>query len=918
MPFDNPPDNQSLTTSFSYFFLTFFLLFFFFFLDLSLLLKQEFDAKNAELNQTKAQPMAISPGGQVLPPPPLRPGQKMNTHFSSTQSNMNKLNKSSTTGQFNSVNPLTGPPYQLPVELMNTSLTSGGSGSNNAAMKEGVHYKTVSSLALPPELTSTTSTTTERSQNSRFRTPKPLTTKNKHKEVIPVTDKNIFVRIRTGVRRPRPKSTTSTTTTESSLVDDDNSYSTPSSSLSSSRLSSTPVTSPKFVTTISNDVRFQVESSNRANFTQYSVQPAAPPASSPPENDINELELNSDESRVLFNTSLENSPSDQAGQHNMSSSNIVDDSVSIVPVTRQSTSYRLTTERLAYILIGTCCGLAVLVLIIVAMSVRCKDMCSEYRSWKSAEKAALRWHRHNRRRGGAGLSNGANALPYPMLARSRFNLPRYFRTSIDNAKLRAAPMEAPFPSGNALYANKALGNILHGSKAEGGKGGAENSSGACCHCIDCSSTWFFRNDKHGGWCCQRGYYQPPRRTKLPFGAASSVNTFMPRMDHSSDHLQTNNAHMQSGSECGAAAHEPIGRLQRNASEPNLGDIGDMCFNDLSDSAHGHFGRVAGGFDARLREKANSSGAIPVKVNMSSNPRFSDILGGGNQFSKCRLTKKSLFCQIDDDEEDDDDDDDGDVTTDFSNVFETNFGDEPSKPSRKSNKANHCNRTTGPSHSSVLYSQQKCPNLGLPMKTHKSDQTGGEGNNKLRGHQKRHQSHLPEYYNPSTGKYYFDSTSIAKLPLDAYRNVAVGNTNGESSTIWINSSKLVDKLHRKHQASRRKAADGHHRGHRGEGGEDHRRTGHHHQHDRQTTGGPSGGESSGDGQRNRRHRNHHRSSHHQQQHRSREATGRGGGGGGEQCLTHFDPGLFARLALPGKLPPNEHNFVVWNDTSERLI
>lgn len=876
----SPPDNQSLTTF--YFFIIFFL-------DLSLLLKQEFDAKNAELNQTKAQAMSISPAGQVIASPPTRPGQKLNSHsLSSSQSDYEKLNKTTTSSQFTSANPLTGPPYQLPVELMNSSMATSGNTFNNAAMKEGVHYKTVSSLALPPELTSTTtSATTEKSLNSRSRTTKVPKYKNKQKEVNPVTDKNSFVRIRTGVRRPRPKSTTTTTTTESSLDDDDSS--TPSSS-SNSKLSSTPVTSPKFVTTISNDVRFQVESSNRPNFTQYSEQPTllSPPSS--PENDINELELNSDESRVQFNTSM--GISDEANRQN--SSSIVDDSVSIVPVTRQSTSYRLTTERLAYILIGTCCGLAVLVLIIVAMSVRCKDMCSEYRSWKNAEKAALRWHRHNRQRGAA-------SGPYPMLGRSRFNLPRYFRTSIDNAKLRPTPMEPPFSNGNGLYADKALGNILHGSKAEGASG--ENSSRACCHCIDCSSTWFFRNDKHGGWCCQRGYYQPPRRTKLPFGAASSVNTFMPRMDPS-DLIQTNNAHMQSGSECGAGTHEPIlGRLHRNASEPNLGD---MCFNDQNDNSHAHFGRMVSGFDARLREKANSSGAIPVKVNMSSNPRFSDVLGGANQFSKCRLNQRPLFCEIDD-YEDDDDEDDGDITTDFSNVFETNFGDEPSRPPRKTTKANHCNRTTGQSHSSALYSQ-KCPNLGPPMKTHKSDQTGSEHVNKLRNHPKRHKQHLPEYYNPSTGKYYFDSTSIAKVPLDAYRNGPVGNTNGESSTIWINSSKLVDKLHRKHQASRRNAADGHRSGHRGEGGDGHRRTAHH-QHDRQ---GPSGGESSGDGQRNRRHRSHHRSSHQQS-----TSSGRGG----QSCQTHFDPGLFARLGLPGKLTgmsANEHNFVVWNDTSERLI
>nr|XP_027194955.1 myotubularin-related protein DDB_G0290005-like [Dermatophagoides pteronyssinus] len=61
-------------------------------------------------------------------------------------------------------------------------------------------------------------------------------------------------------------------------------------------------------------------------------------------------------------------------------------------------SYRLTTERLAYILIGSCCALSVICLIIVAMSVRFKDMCDEYRHWKQAEKAALRWQQQQRLR----------------------------------------------------------------------------------------------------------------------------------------------------------------------------------------------------------------------------------------------------------------------------------------------------------------------------------------------------------------------------------------------------------------------------------------------------------------------------------------------------------------------------------------
>ncbi|KAH9410277.1 hypothetical protein TYRP_010035 [Tyrophagus putrescentiae] len=762
--------------------------------------------------------------------------------------------------------------------------------------------------------------------------------------------------------------------------------STPPSTPSTSSPSSTtnrlppPITSPKFVTTISNDVRFQVESSNRPNFTQYKpppLSPPLPPPPPPPSENINELELNSDESRLQFNTSLHDMPpgSVPPNNHNNNNSSIttaaIDDSVSIVPTRPQSTGYRLTTERLAYILIGSCCGLAVLVLIIVAMSVRCKDMCSEYRSWKSAEKAALRWHRHNRRRRGGGLTGASAGLPYPMLSRARFNLPRYFRTSIDNAKLRPPqpPMElygAGTGGGNSSadpFSDKVLGNILQGEGGEITGSGSVSGAGACCHCIDCSSTFFFRNDKHGGWCCQRGYYQPPRRTKLPFGAASSVNTFMPRfaVDHNGDiktnhhhhhHLQHMDLASGTGDSAGGGSQEPIlGRLQRNASEPNL----DMCFNELNDN-HSLVGR--NGFDGRLREKANSSGAIPVKVNMSS--RFFDDAANHphhhhhhhdhhhqQQSSRFhRSNKGPLFCEIDDDEEEDNDDDGGDVTTDFSNVFETNFDDALGRPPRGKSKTgmtgSHCNNNNN--RTGQQQYNQKC-SVGPPIK-HRSDQTGGDKADHPQRHQHRrhqhnhhshnHQSHShnqhqsgqpTEYYNPSTGRYYFDSTSIAKPPLGAVERSAGGaglnnGMNGESSTIWINSSKLVDKLHRKHQASRRKGGG---EGGGGGGGGGHRR-GHDHGHHRPTTP-----EDSSDGAHRRRPTKYH---HHQQQQQHRSgphhqnqpnhhqqrssASAQFQQQQQQQCHTHFDPGLFARLGLPGKLTGNEHNFVVWNDTSERLI
>ena len=153
-------------------------------------------------------------------------------------------------------------------------------------------------------------------------------------------------------------------------------------------------------------------------------------------------------------------------------------------------TYRLTTERLAYILIGSCCALSILCLIVVAMSVRCRDMCDEYRSWKKAEKAAQRWHRHQYR---------LTAIPPDMS--------RYFRTSFQ-------------PSQEYNRSNLPLTHLPDSHVPLFGP--------TCCHCLNCSSSWLFRDAKRGVWGCTRGYYHPAPRGKLPFGAASTVNTFMPR------------------------------------------------------------------------------------------------------------------------------------------------------------------------------------------------------------------------------------------------------------------------------------------------------------------------------------------------------------------------------------------------------
>lgn len=759
--------------------------------------------------------------------------------------------------------PLAVPPYQLPQSPtympVNTSsmlLPPPFSGHNNENLKEGFHYRPVAvTIPTPTNETSTKKLVNSRRRNSTTTTKRP---KQEGKESERDGEKNTFVRIRTGLRRrPKPKSTT--TTTERTRVAVSLTTALPTSS---TRLPyDSPPSTPKFVSTISNDVRFQVVETSPS-----SVEPMPTAPSGAPEG-INDLELNSDESR-LFNTSL-----DTPSPPMVNTSSVLDDSVSKVP-TKQSTMYRLTTERLAYILIGSCCGLAVLVLVIVAMSVRCKDMCTEYHSWKSAEKAALRWHRHNR-----GLRGfGTDQLPYPA-PRGRFNLPRYFRTSIDNAKLRQPPLGS-FAGGTE---KPSLDNILLGKPPK-----VLPESSSCCHCVNCSSTWVFRNVKHGAWCCPgpgpgQGYLQPPRRNKLPFGAASSVNTFMPRftVDHSGEIKSTRQEHGEMTSSAGSSpAHRPLGRMQRNASEPNL----EMFFTDQdqeSDTGHAwHNQRL----DRRMREKASSSGAIPVKVSKAH--RFND------NTTKCKLVRGKfnsgpVFCEIDDDDDEEEDEgNDHEPAKDFTRIFETNFGEGASHHHQAHNRGHKSKLPSacrGNHHSSTsnLYHQKCLP--PLPSVKHKSDQSA----EKARRHRKQS---LPEYYNPFTGKYYFDSTSIKNAPAASSTKI-----DGERSSIWINSSKIVDKLHRKHQTGRPSHTSG-------AGGQTPR------------NGGPSRPPVTG-----------HRLS------TPGDRTCSGGGNGhhhreqssfpGTHC-SHFDPNQFAHLGVPSRktssgAPDNEH-FVVWNDTNERLI
>uniref|UniRef100_T1KEW5 Uncharacterized protein n=1 Tax=Tetranychus urticae TaxID=32264 RepID=T1KEW5_TETUR len=155
-------------------------------------------------------------------------------------------------------------------------------------------------------------------------------------------------------------------------------------------------------------------------------------------------------------------------------------------------AYRLTTERLAYILIGSCCALSILCLIIVAFSIRCRDMCDEYKAWKKAEKLAMLNYRYQNSHARGRLRSG---LP---------------DTGITSGATRTGQggVEANF------FSHRALGEQDSNLSYPPIKASRPIFGPSCCCCPapgSSASAWHGR----GTETCPRGYFHPCPRGKLP-------------------------------------------------------------------------------------------------------------------------------------------------------------------------------------------------------------------------------------------------------------------------------------------------------------------------------------------------------------------------------------------------------------------
>lgn len=207
------------------------------------------------------------------------------------------------------------------------------------------------------------------------------------------------------------------------------------------------------------------------------------------------------------------------------------------PAKTGSSSSKGTSDRLAFILIGGSCALSVVCLVLAAMSMRCSDMCDDYRSLRNAERAALKLEKHR--------------LKYT----KNHQINRYNRQSADigqsliedlngNSQNSASESEMRnskcLGGGNSNLLNQSQEpiwshsspNKLHQQPALS-YGNKEPSGCRCGNCIShrwlCHDDLMAANKQHLSWFSPHYYMQHHSSRLRPlFGAGSSVGTFFPR------------------------------------------------------------------------------------------------------------------------------------------------------------------------------------------------------------------------------------------------------------------------------------------------------------------------------------------------------------------------------------------------------
>lgn len=200
-----------------------------------------------------------------------------------------------------------------------------------------------------------------------------------------------------------------------------------------------------------------------------------------------------------------------------------------------------SNDRLAFILIGGSCALSVVCLVLAAMSMRCQDMCDDYRSLRNAERAALKLQKHrlkytknhkiNRFNHGGRLSPDNGQIED---LNNNNNASVSEPTEINHSRVTAAKC---INSGNSKT-NQFESNLnaWNSSNCQVPLNAFLDKQQEVCRCANCiSNRWSCQDDiminggkQHSSWLHPYYYMQHHARLRPLFGAGSSVGTFFPR------------------------------------------------------------------------------------------------------------------------------------------------------------------------------------------------------------------------------------------------------------------------------------------------------------------------------------------------------------------------------------------------------
>lgn len=204
-------------------------------------------------------------------------------------------------------------------------------------------------------------------------------------------------------------------------------------------------------------------------------------------------------------------------------------------------STKSSNDRLAFILIGGSCALSVVCLVLAAMSMRCQDMCDDYRSLRNAERAALKLQKHrlrytknhqiNRYNHDRSFTGAGHTLIEDLNAQNHLSDESEL-DQLRNSKFlnnRSIQFNDPTQKSN----NTDL-NMWNSSNCQLPLSACINKELQSCKCSTClNQRWLYpdellTNSKHLSWLHPYYYMQHHPRLRPLFGAASSVGTFFPR------------------------------------------------------------------------------------------------------------------------------------------------------------------------------------------------------------------------------------------------------------------------------------------------------------------------------------------------------------------------------------------------------